>query len=201
MRCARIAAGCLVLALAAGPVAAEDEESQSGGGFSRTDDLRGKTVRMDDLKKDRPAALDQSLAGGSSSLGTFENGGSRSIEQTLEHNRGWQPPPCDGAPRADSRTPADDDLDGWTLALDEAVQNLDARQERWNQLEVGAVRVRVEDRARQAEANRAARDESRDAYAEARCDLRDVFLLARRAGVPPGTLRPYFERLPEDLRI
>lgn len=200
MRCARIAVGCLVLALAAGPVTAQDDESSSGGGFSRMDDLRGKTVRMDDLKKDRPAALDEGLAGGTSSLQNVGTGTSRSIEQTLESNRGWQPPACDGAPRPDSRTPATDDLEGWELALDTAIQELSTTQERWNKLEIGAVRVRVEDRARQAEANRAARDESREAYAKARCDLLDLVLLARRAGVPPGTLRPYVERLPDDLR-
>jgi hypothetical protein len=186
--------------LAAGPSAAEDEETSGRGGFSRIDDLRGKTVRMDDLKKDAPAALDEGLAGGTSSLGTFDNGGSRSIEQTLESNRAWQPPPCDPAPRAGPRTPADDGTAAWQTALDDAEKKLADREERWRKLEVGAVRVRVEDRARQAAATQEAREESRDAYADARCDLVGLLFLARRAGVPPGMLRPYEERLPADLR-
>jgi hypothetical protein len=61
------------------------------------------------------------------------------------------------------------------------------------------VRVRVEDRARQAAANEEARQQSREAYAKARCELVDLVLLARRSGVPPGTLRPYVTRMPADL--
>lgn len=204
MKCARIAVGCLALALAAslgaGGAAAQDEDASSGGGFTQLDDLHGKTVRMDDLKKDPPASLDESLSGESSALGNVDNGGSSSIDQTREKNRGWQPPPCEGAPQAGGGTPPANNLAGWEKDLSKAEQDLAESQARWKKLETGAARVRVKKPSRQAAANRGARDQARDAYAKARCDLVDLIDQARRAGVPPGALRPHIERLPADLK-
>ncbi len=232
MRCARIAVGCLILALAAVPAAAQEEEQQGRGGFSRMDDLRGKTTPLNQVGQPAPASLDnvdegysssfddadtgytETLdsvdtghtdeldrvdTGGTYSLDSVSGGTTRSIEQTRAANRGWQPPECDGSPLESSRTPADDQLDAWDLVLGEAEKQLQDSRDRWKKLEIGSVRVRVEDRSRQEAANREARSKSREAYGTARCDLVALILMARSAGASPGTLRPYVQRLPEDL--
>jgi hypothetical protein len=201
MRGSTMAIALVGVALTAAAAGAEGPSSLSAGTTGLGDLQQQESKGLDDLERQEtgtpdarssPASLDE-FSGG--------RGDSGSTDAVNRAGRSWSPPPCYGALAADARPEPDAEQDAWLEAISEAEERYTSAEQRMHQAEDGYIVVRRNDQDRSQRAT-AARglQEARDDFGSARCALPALIEAARRAGVPPGRLRPYVEKLPAGLR-
>jgi len=196
----RVASAVLAvgLGLALTEARADDPGSLSAG-TQDLDDVGGtKPSALDEVGRDAPVSLDS--RGEASELDRIPDARTGSIEEVNRAAGPWRPPPCDLSLPPDAEVPETDDVDLWRQVLEEARLRLEETQAELRRAERGFVRLNTDPR-RDAEAPEArdALEKARSQYARARCALPALLEAARRAGVPPGTLREVRQQLPADL--
>ena len=204
-----ICAAALAFPLAAGSPAAADGPSSLSAPTSGLKDVgreetsgfteleEEETTTLDELDRQDPGTIDEFSYDEETQLGAQENAGTSSVDQVQSGADAWQPPACEGDELpADVKLPEGGDPAKWEEVLAAADTRLSKAQEGVRKAEQGYVSVKTDpkDRGRlpsAAEALRGARSE----LAAAHCALPALIEAARRAGVPPGTLRPFADKL------
>lgn len=189
----------VLVALAAG--ARADGPSSLSATTRSLDEVESESEgpsRLQDVERQAPAALE----GGdrTEELGGFGSARSDTIEGVNQAAQPWQAPPCDLTLPPGVEAPEGDDVDLWRAALAEAEEELARAQARMQRAEMGFVQVNTDpgERSERAPA-RSALDQARAEYATARCAVPALLEAARRAGVPPGTLREVRDRVGAEL--
>lgn len=192
--------GIVLAALTAGVAGAEGPSSLSAGTTGLGDLQQQESKGLEDLERQETGTPD---AGASpASLDQFGNAGTTgSTDAVNRAGRSWNPPPCDGSLPADVAPAADAEQAAWLETISEAEERYTSAEQRLRQAEDGYIVVRSNDQDRSDRAT-AARglQEARNDFGSARCTLPALLEAARRAGVPPGMLRPYVEKLPAELQ-
>ncbi len=200
MRGSTMAIALVGVALTAGTAGAEGPSSLSAGTTGLGDLQQQESKGLDDLERQETGTPDA----GASPASLDQFGSARASGSTDAVNRAggsWSPPPCDGRLPADAAPPADAEQAAWLEAISEAEKRYASAEQRMRQAEDGYIVVRRNDQDRSERAT-AARglQEARDDFGSARCTLPALLEAARRAGVPPGTLLPYVEKLSPELQ-
>jgi len=172
-------------------VGEEPPTSLRGVGRESPTSLRG-------VGRKSPTSLD--AEGETDGLNRFRDAPVDTIEDVNQAAGPWRPPPCDLALAPGAEVPESGDVDLWRQTLEDARLRLEEARTRMQRAEQGFVSLNTDPRRESAASDaRDALERARQEYAEARCALPALLEAARRAGVPPGTLREVRQQLPADL--
>jgi len=199
----------LGMGLAAAVARAEGPNSLSSGTQDLDEVEQEQPTSLDDVGRESPTSLrgvgrksptSLDVEGRTEELNRLRDAPVDSIEDVNQAAGPWRPPPCDLALPPGADVPESDDVDLWRQILEDARVRLEETRTRMQRAERGFVSLNTDPR-RESEASdaRDALERARQEYAEARCALPALLEAARRAGVPPGTLREVRQQLPADL--
>lgn len=203
------AALALAVGLAPADARADDLDSLSSGSED-LDEVGGEQpTSLDDVGHESPTSLrgadreppsSLDAQGRSEEIDRLRDAPVDSMEDVNRAAGPWRPPPCDLVLPPGAEVPPNDDPDLWRQTLEDARGRLEEARTRMQRAERGFSSLNTDPgRASSASDARDALERARQEYAEARCALPALLEAARRAGIPPGTLREVRQELPADV--